>query len=121
MPFIVRDPEGNVAGVYNQPVEGGEEVDAENAELLAFLKETAPAASGEGDWVSSDLALARVMEDLVDVLIEKNIINFTDFPQGAQEKLLARRGMRKEFAYVADLFGAPEDDSTGGGEGEGFL
>jgi hypothetical protein len=122
MPFIVRDPEGNIAGVYNQAVEGGEEVSADDPGLVAFLKETAPGAAPEGDWVNSDLALARVMEDLVDVLIEKNIINFTDFPEGAQQKLMARRGMRKEFAYVADLFGAPEDGADGGGgEGEDFL
>ncbi len=121
MPFIVRDPDGNVAGVYNQPVEGGEEVDVDNEELIAFVKETAPVAAEGEEWVSSDLALARVMEDLVDILIEKNVINFTDFPDGAQKKLLERRGLRKEFAYVADLFGAPEDDNTGGGNGEGFL
>ncbi len=122
MPFIVRDPEGNIAGVYNQAVEGGEEVDAENAELVAFLRNTVPNAEAAGEWVSSDLALARVMEDLVDILIEKNLINFTDFPDGAQKKLLERRGLRKEFAYVADLFGAPEDGGAdGNGEGEGFL
>ncbi|MBT3559225.1 MAG: hypothetical protein HN491_15785 [Rhodospirillales bacterium] len=32
MPFIVRDPEGNIAGVYNQAVDGGEEVSQERAE-----------------------------------------------------------------------------------------
>lgn len=120
MPFIVRDPEGNVAGVYNQPVEGGEEVAADDAELTAFLQATAPNAVMADQWVSSDLSLARVMEDLVDVLIEKNVINFTDFPEGAQKKLLERRGARKEFAYVASLFGAPEDDAGGEG-GEGFF
>ena len=120
MPFIVRDPEGNIAGVYNQAVDGGEEVDADNAELVAFIRQTSPGAAPGDDWMGSDLALARVMEDLVDVLIEKNIINFTDLPEGAQQKLLARRGMRKEFSYVADLFGAPDDEPSGGGGG-GFL
>lgn len=108
MPFIVRDPEGNIAGVYNQPVEGGEEIAADDPALSAFVQETAPQESTE-EWAHSDLGLARVMEDLVDILIEKNVINFTDFPDGAQKKLLERRGFRKEFAYVASLFGAPEE------------
>jgi len=120
MPFIVRDPQGHIAGVYNQPVEGGEEVATDDPELSAFILATAPQEVAEEQWVHSDLGLARVMEDLVDILIEKNLINFTDFPHGAQKKLLERRGLRKEFAYVASLFGSPDED-TGGGGGEDFF
>jgi len=123
MPFIVRDPEGNIAGVYNQPVEGGEEVAADDPGLVAFVQATAP-QEGTEDWVNSDLGLSRVIEDLVDILIEKNVINFTDLPVGAQKKLLERRGLRKEFAYMESLFGSPEDDANGeggGGGGEGFF
>ncbi len=118
MPFIVRDLEGNIVGVYNQPVEGGEEVAADDPGLSEFVQATAP-QEGMENWVNSDLGLARVMEDLVDILIEKNLINFTDFPHGAQKKLLERRGLRKEFAYVASLFG--DDDTDGGGGSEGFF
>ena len=113
MAYVVRDSEGKIAGVYNQPVEGGEELAADDTELMAFINATAPVPAEEGEWVHSDLALARVMEDLVDILIEKNVINFTDFPDGAQKKLLERRGMRKEFAYVASLFGSPDGDDGG--------
>jgi len=116
MPFIVRDPEGNIAGIYNQAVEGGEEVAADDPELSAFVQATAP-QEGTEEWVHSDLGLARVMEDLVDILIEKNLINFTDFPTGAQKKLLERRGLRKEFAYVASLFGEDEEENGEGGGG----
>jgi len=119
MPFVVRDSEGNIAGVYNQPVEGGEEVAADNAELLEFIQAAVPGAAvanAVDEWVQADLALARVLEDLIDVLIDKNMINFTDFPEGAQKKLLSRRGMRKEMVYVASLFeGMQSDDSDGGG------
>lgn len=116
MPFIIRDDEGRIAAVYNQPVEGGEEVAGDDEEFLAFIHETAPKAALDNDWVQSDLGLARVIEDLVDVLIDKNVINFTDFPEGAQRKLLERRGMRKEFAYIHTLFGS-DDDESGGGQG----
>jgi hypothetical protein len=34
--------------------------------------------------------MARITEDLINVLIGKNIINFTDFPGQAQQKLIAR-------------------------------
>jgi len=122
MPFIIRDETGQIAGVFNQPVEGGEEVDEADEELQTFVHETAPHVVIDDQWVQSDLGLSRVIEDLIDILIERNVINFTDFPDGAQKKLLERRGFRKEFAYVASLFGGDEDDSdSGSGSGSEFL
>lgn len=121
MPFIIRDESGQIAGVFNQPVEGGEELADDNEELVTFVRETAPGAELGNQWVNSDLGLARVMEDLIDILIERNVINFTDFPDGAQKKLLERRGFRKEFAYVATLFGSPDDDEDTGAPESEFL
>ena len=42
----------------------------------------------------SDQALVRVLEDLIDTLIGKNLIQFTDLPDAAQAKLLERRTLR---------------------------
>ena len=60
------------------------------------------------------------MEDLIEILIDKKVMMFTDFPEGAQKKLLERRGFRKEFSYVEGLFGDDEfggDDSDNSGSG----
>lgn len=43
----------------------------------------------------SDIQLARVLEDLISMLIERNLIRFTDFPQAAQKRLNDRHNMRK--------------------------
>lgn len=121
MPFIIRDETGAIAGVFNQSVEGGEELAEDDEELLNFVRETASVGEIDNQWVNSDLGLARVMEDLIDILIERNVINFTDFPDGAQKKLLERRGFRKEFAYVATLFGTPDDEEDSGSGESDFL
>jgi hypothetical protein len=42
----------------------------------------------------SDAGLARVTEDLIDILIQRGLIQFTDFPPAAQAKLLQRRQTR---------------------------
>ncbi|GAB3191710.1 hypothetical protein [Hydrogenophaga aquatica] len=42
----------------------------------------------------SDAGLARVTEDLIDILITRGVIQFTDFPPAAQAKLLERRQTR---------------------------
>jgi hypothetical protein len=42
----------------------------------------------------SDTAIARVLEDLIDILITRGVIQFTDLPEAAQGKLLNRRQTR---------------------------
>lgn len=42
----------------------------------------------------SDITLVRVLEDLIDVLITRGLIQFTDLPPAAQTKLLERRQSR---------------------------
>lgn len=43
----------------------------------------------------SDQALVRVLEDLIETLTGKNLIQFTDLPDAAQAKLLERRTLRR--------------------------
>ena len=126
MPFVRKDAAGNILAVYTEPVEGGQEVAPDDPALKAFIQENLPNAGGEdgNEWMESDLALARVIEDLIEVLIDKKLIMFTDFPAGAQRKLLDRRGLRKEFDLVEDLVGEGDDEAFEGvdtGEDEGGL
>ncbi len=126
MPFVHKDAAGKILAVYTDPVEGALEVAPDDPALKAFIQQNIPGTDGgtDGgdDWMQSDLALARVIEDLIEVLIDKKLIMFTDFPEGAQKKLLDRRGLRKEFDLVEDLFGDGEDDfDSGEGGGSGLL
>lgn len=120
MPHVHLDPSGKVLAVYEQPFEGTVEVPDDFPALVEFVNRNLPNAGAVEEWVQSDLGLARVLEDLIEVLIDKKLIMFTDFPEGAQKKLLDRRGFRKEFDYVENLFGDEEDSfgddpNTGGG------
>jgi len=120
MPFVHRDQNGTILAVYEEFVEGTEEVSAEDPDLKAFIQRNIPSVGNiiDDEWVQSDLAIVRVLEDLIEILMEKKVILFTDFPEGAQEKLRQRRGLRKELSYVEGLFGDTED---GFDEGDGFL
>jgi len=103
-------------------VEGAVEVESNDPALKAFIQKNIPALGTPDEWAQSDLSLARVIEDLIEVLIDRKVIMFTDFPAGAQEKLRARRGLRKEFSLVEDLFGGGDDDNfEGGGSDSGYL
>jgi hypothetical protein len=70
-------------------------IDAAHAELLS----------------QSDTAIARVLEDLVDVLITRGVIQFTDLPEAAQAKLLTRRQTR---ARLKDSLQLLPGDGEGG-------
>ncbi len=121
MPFVHKDATGKILAVYTDPVEGGQEVAPDDPALMEFIQQNIPAAAGN-EWMESDLALARVIEDLIEVLIDKKVIMFTDFPEGAQKKLLDRRGLRKEFDLVEDLFGDGEEPfETGAADEDGLL
>jgi hypothetical protein len=60
----------------------------------------------------SDTAIARVLEDLIDILITRGVIQFTDLPEAAQGKLLSRRQTRAMLKDSLQLLP---------GEGEGGL
>jgi FMN phosphatase YigB (HAD superfamily) len=123
MPFVHRDANGKILAVYTEPVEGAVEVEPNDPALKAFIQQNIPPdeAGAPEDWMQSDLGLVRVIEDLIEVLIDKKLIMFTDFPEGAQKKLLDRRGLRKEFDLVEGLFGDGEDIEGGDGEDSGLL
>lgn len=53
-----------------------------------------PTNPGQQALADSDSGLARVTEDLIDILIRRGVIQFTDFPPAAQAKLLQRRQTR---------------------------
>ena len=127
MAFVKRDADGKIAAVSRQATEEApEEVPLDDPELGIFLQHNLLDYAAQRHWVESDLSLARVMEDLVDLLIEKNVFRFHDLPEMAQQKLIQRRGLRREFAYVETLFGDTEDDefveaADDDGEDEGYL
>lgn len=57
----------------------------------------------------TDTSLVRVLEDLIDVLITRGVIQFTDLPAAAQAKLLERRETRASMADRLNLI-QPEND-----------
>ena len=66
--------------------------------------------NGIGDRPNrTDTEMARITEDLIDVLVSRNILNFTDFPVEAQKKLMARQKLRKSLSALSNLV-TDEDD-----------
>jgi len=58
----------------------------------------------------SDTSLVRVLEDLIDVLINRGVIQFTDLPEAAQAKLLERRETRANLSRRLQLLPTDADN-----------
>ena len=91
--YIKRNHTGEIVAVSKEPsVEFTESIDRDAPELLQFLHSgrTLEQLALE----QSDQTMARVLEDVVSLLVEQGVIRFTDLPEAAQIKLLARRELR---------------------------
>ncbi len=98
MPYVQRDSTGRIIGLFGEPPEEGREwLDPESTELHGFLRSLMGEGSSETLFklYESDQSLIRVVEDLVDTLIGKDLLHFTDLPDAAQAKLLERRSLRR--------------------------
>lgn len=95
MAYVFKNAQGNVvaASAAENLGKGWEHVEDNAKEYLEFLEN---ALAENAPFRESDIQLARVLEDLISMLIERNVIRFTDFPQAAQKRLNDRQSMRKK-------------------------
>jgi hypothetical protein len=89
-------------------------MNADTPRIPAEAPSPSPPQAGPDDPIvaslsQSDLALVRVLEDLIDTLIERGVMQFTDLPEAAQSKLLGRRESRAALRNALRLL--PSDDS----------
>lgn len=110
MPYVRRDPKGQVAAVFAEPQADADEFVGLGAEeLRAFLGDPDDRGDARRTLTESDFELVRVLEDLIAVLLDKNVIQPTDLPPQAHAKLLKRRQLRGELEALVGL--VAEDDS----------
>lgn len=94
MAYVYKNSEGEVVAASAANLgKGWAFIDDNAKEYLVFLENSL--AEG-APFRESDLQLARVLEDLISMLIDRNLIRFTDFPEAAQKRLNDRQSMRKK-------------------------
>ena len=106
MAYIKRDEHQNIIAVYDSPQpDAQEKLPIDSSELLDYLRESASHDDARVLLSSSDASLIRVIEDLINTLIDKKVILFTDLPPAAQEKLANREKIRGQLNSLEDLMG----------------
>ena len=106
MIYTLKNDSGKVIAVSDQQVTSKwQKSDLQDSALQAFLKRN-PIVSDKV-MKSADADFIRALEDLIDLLIDKQVIQFTDLPVPVQSKLLNRRMVRdqirrKDNAHLMD-------------------
>ena len=117
MPYVRRGPDGQIDSLHRHGAEGMEFLPDGHVELMQFLGHSTAASS---DFNRLDADFVRVIEDVIDTLIVKNIINITDLPGEAQAKLFARKNFRERLSknslrlFVDTGFNSLIDDTNFG-------
>ena len=99
MPYVKRDPNDNIVSITQKT--GGEHTEylsPTSDEIVDFLSANNEADLSKYALAESDRDIARVTEDLIHLLISKNIILFTDLPDRVQQKLLNREKLRSSLS-----------------------
>jgi hypothetical protein len=114
MPFIRRNAEGVVESLHRRAEGCTEFLADDHPEVRAFLSGAEPRDASAGDggrFAELDADFVRVIEDVIDTLISKNVINITDLPPEAQTKLFSRKSFRERAGRDAlRLFGDGDAD-----------
>ena len=96
MLYIERDKDGEIIALHKTPdPNAGEQKSIMDEEILEFLNGNVDTDPDIQFLALSDMGIIRILEDLIDVLIRKNLILFTDLPEDAQAKIRERRRVRE--------------------------
>lgn len=103
MPFVKRNEQGVIVAVNAEREPGfEEELSGESLELATMF---GGAGQTDASLSATDQDFVRVLEDVVQLLIDKGVILFTDLPESAQEKIMLRQQLRSELSGKLDLIG----------------
>jgi hypothetical protein len=98
MPYVNRDENGKIIALVSEPSQDADEkLSVSDPAVLAFLQESESDIPTKEFLNSSDLELVRALEDVISLLVDKNIIKFTELPEEVQHKLLNRQLVREKL------------------------
>jgi len=95
MLYIVRNPQGEIADIEFSPGANREEISLYDDELKRFISQS-PESEAMVQRVLNrlDMDMVRVIEDVVDMLLKRELIRFTDLPEAVQNKLMFKKNIR---------------------------
>lgn len=102
MYYVKRDADGQVVSLHRDAQPGAEALSSSHPDVLRFLGHQ---SRSDEAFAQMDANLVRVLEDLIDALIRRNVLCITDLPMEAQLKLFDRKHFREGMqSHSLDLY-----------------
>ena len=106
MPFILRDETGKVIRASARSLHGGELVPHNHPDVVEFLKtrgqDPKQVEEALNELRKTDGEMARAVEDVIMVLLKKNILKMSDLPKAVQDRMALRVKLRFTIQDVYD-------------------
>lgn len=104
MLYVKRNDSGDIVSISAEKTSDiSEAVDAKSPELFNFLLKNSSEDTAHAFLSSTDNDLIRILEDLISLLMDKNLISLTDLPVPAQKKLLNRKQLRNQVQNTGTM------------------
>ena len=105
MPYVQLDSNGYILSLRQTIDDDHQEYKRPtDPDVINFLTRNEEKSQSKNVLAESDKDIARASEDLIYLLISKNIILFTELPDALQNKLLGREKLRSSLHGVMDNF-----------------
>ena len=105
MPYIQRNKNGKVIKVSARLLVGGELLPHNSAEILEFLKERGQDPQqveiALNELRRTDGEMSRAVEDVILVLLKKNLFKMADLPKPVQDRMSFRV---KQRVVIQDIY-----------------
>ncbi|UTW03945.1 hypothetical protein KDX31_02625 [Amphritea atlantica] len=120
MLYAIRNEQGQITSLSAHPAENSTVANIADPEVINFLSSNNNETESPQEILNkTDSEVSRIIEDLIDLLIAKQTILFTDLPEAAQQKLLARKLARS--AYDVDENDRPVMENSILGDDDSIL
>src|SRR5579862_429877 len=105
MPYLVRDEHGKLLKVSTRSIHGAELVPHNHPEVVEFLKtrgqDPKQVEEALGELRRTDGEMARAVEDVIMVLLKKNVLKLSELPKAVQDRMQLRVKLR---VIIQDIY-----------------
>lgn len=111
MPYVRRDENGQITDLYDQAKDTSctESLAADHPDVMVYLEQARRIVAAKNLLSSSDAETVRVIEDLIEVLVDRRLIMLTDLPEPAQQKIISRQSTRQTLNRLGNMMVDADD------------
>ena len=106
MPYIKKDKDGNIIKISNRILLDGEAVPHNNPGVVAFLRQRGKDPNQIQEALDvlrkTDAEMVRAIEDIIMLLLRKNIVKMNELPPEVQDRLNLRNKSRMIMNDIYD-------------------